>query len=181
MKPTVTTAVPGALSVEDLQHSVDHLRDEGDPRSRVAVRTEWSATAAARKDAAWWQVNAGRRLRQLRIPLDTPADLPSADGAPTSRHLLLIAVNACVLESCVIACRTVGIDIATLEVRTEGCFNEGLGLCASPELDPAPASLRVTIRIGGETTPEQLRELHRRLAASSPLFGTLINPVEILC
>ena len=91
----------------------------------------------------------------------------------------MAAFNACIMVGYVAGAAVNGIRLKSVEIETSGELDlRGfLGLDAS--VPPGYERISYVVRIKGDGTPEQFREIHETVMRTSPNYFNISRPVSI--
>jgi len=112
------------------------------------------------------------------IVSDEPSALGGGDSGPNPVEQLLGALGNCLAVGYAANATVAGITIRDLRIDVEG----DLDLHTFLGLRPGHAgfgNIRVQVDLDSDASPEQLDELHAKVAATSPVGHTLSNPVPL--
>jgi hypothetical protein len=93
--------------------------------------------------------------------------------------MLMGALNACMLVGYVAGCSLKGIELEKVEIASEGELDLRGFLGIDDEVKPGYEEIRYTVRIKGNGTPDQYREIHETVMATSPNYWNLSRPVKL--
>ena len=91
----------------------------------------------------------------------------------------MTALNACVMIGYVVGAATRGIKLSSLEIETLGELDLRGFLGLDATVKPGYDKLRYIVRIKGDGTPAQFREIHDVVVCTSPNYLNLSQPVPI--
>ncbi len=91
----------------------------------------------------------------------------------------MAALNACMAVGYVAGCAMRGIELTALEIETEGALDLRGFLGVDPAVNPGYDEVRYTVRIRGDGTPEQFREIHETVMKTSPNFANFARPIRL--
>jgi len=170
----MTTTTDGQLNQVDLG-AVGALVDKIKQRPSAALTT-WSAvvhwTGAFRSEAA---------VRSFApISSDEPAGMGGTDSAPNPVEQLLGALGNCLAVGYAANASVAGIAIRDLRIDLDGDIDlhAFLGLADG---HAGFSAIRATVHLDADADDAAVAELHRKVAATSPVGQTLTKaiPVEI--
>lgn len=72
-----------------------------------------------------------------------------------------------------------GIELQSLEIRTEGELDLRGFLGLDPHVKPGYDEVRYTVRIKGNGTPQQFREVHETVMKTSPNYFNVASPIRM--
>jgi uncharacterized OsmC-like protein len=173
----MTTAADGQLNQVDLS-AVGAL--VGKIRQRPSAGfTTWSAkvrwTGAFRSEATV--------RRFAPIASDEPAGIGGTDSAPNPVEQLLAALGNCLAVGYAVNASVAGITIRDLRIDVDGDIDLHAFLGLDPKADGRAgfSAIRVAVHLDSDADAAAVAELHRKVAAASPVGQTLSTavPVEI--
>ncbi len=127
--------------------------------------------------------HSGPRARSARSrphASDEPSGLGGSDTAPNPVEQLLAALGNCLAVGYAANASAAGITIKDLKIAVAGDVDLRSFLGLSPG-HAGFSAIRVAVDLDTDADPDAVAELHRRVAASSPVGHTLqaAVPVEI--
>lgn len=143
------------------------------------VKSAWQGQTRSRAEITSYSVGGQKISRRFAIDVDEPFELLGENTAPNPQEMLMTALNACVMVGYVVGASAKGITLQAVEIETEGELDLRGFLGIDPAVKPGYDSLRYTVRITGNGTPEQYREIHETVLRTSPNFFNLSQPVPI--
>jgi uncharacterized OsmC-like protein len=119
-------------------------------------------------------------LKNFAIRIDEPTELLGENTAPNPQEMLMAALNACMMVAYVAGASVYGIALEKVEIESEGELDlRGfLGLDAS--VKPGYDEIRYTVRIRGNGTEEQFRDIHELVMKTSPNRWNIAQPVKLV-
>ncbi len=91
----------------------------------------------------------------------------------------MTALNACVMVGYVAGAAAKGITLEKLELETRGELDLRGFLGIDPNVRPGYESLQYTVRIKGDGTPEQFRQIHETVCRTSPNYFNISRPIRL--
>ena len=173
----MTTTTDGQLHQVD-PGAVSALADKIRQRPSAALTT-WSAevrwTGACRSEA---------RIRGFApIASDEPRGIGGTDGAPNPVEQLLGALGNCLAVGYAASASVAGITIRDLRIDVDGDLDLHTFFGLGPKTDGHAgfSAIRVTVHLDTDADDAAVAELHKKVAATSPVGQTLSKaiPVEI--
>jgi uncharacterized OsmC-like protein len=111
--------------------------------------------------------------------VDEPLELLGENTAPNPQELLMAALNACIMVGYVAAAAVNGIALKNIEIETSGQLDLRGFLGVDPSVKPGYESIRYVVRIKGDGTPEQFKEIHANVMKTSPNYFNISQPVRL--
>ncbi len=91
----------------------------------------------------------------------------------------MTALNACIMVGYVAGAAVKGITLESVEIETDGELDLRGFLGIDPNVPPGYEAIRYTVRIKGDGTPEQFREIHETVLKTSPNYFNVSRPIRI--
>jgi hypothetical protein len=91
----------------------------------------------------------------------------------------MAALNACITVGYVAGAAVNGITLSKLEIETTGQLDLRGFLGIDPDVKPGYDSIQYVVRIAGNGTPEQFRQIHENVIKTSPNYFNLSRPVRL--
>jgi uncharacterized OsmC-like protein len=155
---------------------------EADPQKGMVefrVRSRWRGQTRSETTVDGYTIGGQRVARGFKIAVDEPLELLGENTAPNPQELLMTALNACVMVGYVAGAAARGITLEALEIETAGELDLRGFLGIDPEVRPGYESLRYTVRLRGDGTAEQFREIHETVLRTSPNYFNVSRPIRI--
>lgn len=132
------------------------------------TRTEWVDGAQARTTA-----------RSFTIETDEPSALGGTDEAVDPMELLLAAVGTCLQIGWVTQAARRDIDLRSLRIDVSGDYDLRGYLALDDDVRPGFSSIRYSVEVDADATPEQLEEIRGAAEATSPMFDNARNGAPV--
>jgi uncharacterized OsmC-like protein len=143
------------------------------------VTTRWEGGTMSETEVTGCTL-AGRRIRRsFRFRSDEPVELAGTNEYPNPQELLLGALNACMTVGYVALASLHGITLESLEIETRGDIDLRGFLGLDPTVKPGYDELQYTVRIKGNGTEAQFREIHEAVMKTSPNRFNISQPVKL--
>ena len=175
---TSTQALRNGIDTEALRGMIRNVaaRSVGAP-ARFEVSTRWRGATRSETSVSTWSLGGQKLTRSHLIASDEPRELLGQDTAANPQELLMAALNACMTVGYVAGCALQGIELESLDIRTEGQLDLRGFLGIDPGVRPGYEELRYTVRIKGSGTPQQFCAIHEHVMKTSPNYFNLAHPV----
>jgi uncharacterized OsmC-like protein len=118
--------------------------------------------------------------RAFAIDADEPFELLGRNTAPNPQELLMAALNACMTVGYVAVAATIGVSLEKLQIETAGQLDLRGFLGIDASVPPGYETIRYVVRIKGNGTPEQFRQIHETVMKTSPNYFNLTRPVRLI-
>ena len=115
-----------------------------------------------------YHIGGQRIAKDFTIKIDEPSELCGTNKFANPQEYLLAALNACMIVGYTAACSMQGITIDELRIETEGDIDLRGFLGIDPNVKSGYDSLRYTVHIRGDGTPEQFQQVHDVVTKTSP-------------
>lgn len=180
MTETMTAPAPllNGIDLPALGEFVEQVKADPMKASvRFKVTTRWSGQTRSETTINGYELAGEPIDRRFKIIADEPTELLGTDTAPNPQELLMTALNACMAVGYVAQASVHGIELRTLEIETTGQLDLRGFLGLDEAIPPGYRQLDYTVRIGGDGTAEQFREIHQAVMKTSPNFFNLNQPI----
>jgi uncharacterized OsmC-like protein len=119
------------------------------------------------------------RTEAFVIDAGEPAILAGNDTGPNPAELLLHALAACLTTSLVYAASARGVHLTAVESTVEGDLDARGALGLNDEVRNGFQQIRVSFRVKGDATDEQLRAIVDNAQRRSVVFDSVTNGVPV--
>ena len=119
--------------------------------------------------------------RQFQIQIDEPNELCGTNQFANPQEYLLAATNACMMVGYSAVAALMGITLTKLELEITGDIDLRGFLGVDPNTAPGYELLHYDVRISGDGTREQFRQLHETVQRTSPNYHNMSRPIEVTC
>lgn len=143
------------------------------------VKTEWRGQTRSRSTVRSFSLGGQEISRHFTIDADEPHELLGSNTAPNPQELLMSALNACIMVGYVAGAASKGITLESVEIETTGSLDLRGFLGIDPSVPAGYETLRYVVRMKGDGTAEQYREIHENVMRTSPNFFNLSHPIRI--
>jgi uncharacterized OsmC-like protein len=176
----MTAGRTNGLNLDALAEAMRQI--EADPaKGKVGfqVKSAWMGQTRSRATVDSYTMGGEKICRRFAIDIDEPLELLGENSAPNPQEMLMAAFNACIMVGYVAGAAVNGIRLESVEIETSGELDlRGfLGLDAS--VPPGYERISYVVRIKGDGTPEQFREIHETVMRTSPNYFNISRPVSI--
>ncbi|MEX2200561.1 MAG: OsmC family protein [Dongiaceae bacterium] len=179
MKKPVADFVNG-IDVDTLAERVGEIT--ADPQKGMVefrVKSEWKGQTRSEATVESYKFGGEKIDRRFTFGIDEPFELLGENTAPNPQEYLMAALNACVMVGYVAGAAIRGIRLDSVEIETQGELDLRGFLGIDPDVKPGYDRLRYTVRIKGDGTAEQFREIHETVIKTSPNYFNIAKPVAI--
>jgi uncharacterized OsmC-like protein len=144
-----------------------------------SVHSEWRGQTKSRSTVDSYTIGGQEVRRHFEIDVDEPHELLGQNSAPNPQEMLMTALNACIMVGYVAGAAVKGITLEKVEIETDGELDLRGFLGIDPAVRPGYEAIRYTVKITGNGTPEQFREIHETVLKTSPNYFNVSRPVRI--
>jgi uncharacterized OsmC-like protein len=168
------------LDVDALRGVIDVVkRDPSQAIVEFRVRTGWKGQTRSETAVDSYKLGGKEIKRRFTINADEPIELLGENTSANPQELLMAALNACITVGYVAGAAVNGITLSRLEIETTGYLDLRGFLGLDPNIKPGYESLQYVVRIAGNGTPEQFKEIHENVMKTSPNYCNLSQPVKL--
>ncbi len=180
MTATQQTRING-INVADVERLISTVeQNPAAGKAGFCVSTQWRGGAKTETLVSHWSLGGQTKRHNFTIRTDEPRELAGTDSQPNPQEVLMAGLNACMMVGYAALCSLKGITLDSIEIETEGELDLRGFLGLDPSVKPGYTELHYTVRIKGDGTPEQFREIHEIVQKTSPNFSNLATPVKLV-
>lgn len=143
------------------------------------VRSDWQGQTRSRATVDSYTIGGQRVNRRFTIDVDEPTELLGENTAPNPQEMLMTALNACIMVGYVAGAAARGITLEKVQIETSGQLDLRGFLGMDTTVPPGYERIRYTVRMRGNGTPEQFREIHETVMKTSPNYFNISRPIRI--
>lgn len=143
------------------------------------VRSKWTGGVRVENRVDGYTLGGQEIARSHVIHSDEPLELLGGNTAPNPQDLILSAVASCLAVGYAIGATQRGIRLDQLEIDISGVLDLRGAFGLDPALPPGFPEVACTVRIAGDATEEQLRELHEEALQTSPNYFHLTSAIRM--
>lgn len=177
---TEAPALLNGIDVPALRDVMEEIRrDPAQGLVEFRVRSRWQGQTQSETVVEGYWIGGREVARRFTMPADEPLELLGRNTAPNPQEYLMAALNACVMVGYVVGAAVRGIALERLELETSGALDLRGFLGLDAGVRPGYERVRYVVRIKGDGTPEQFREIHETVLRTSPNYFNVSRPVRI--
>jgi uncharacterized OsmC-like protein len=168
------------IDVNGLHGVIEKVKS--DPQEGIVefrVKTGWQGQTRSQTSVESYRLAGDEIRRRFTIASDEPLELLGENTAANPQELLMAALNACMTVGYVAGAAVNAIILSKLEIETSGQLDLRGFLGIEPTVKPGYDSIRYVVRIKGNGTAEQFRQIHENVMKTSPNFFNISRPVRI--
>jgi uncharacterized OsmC-like protein len=174
---------PRSVNGIDVDALGEVIRDiERDPTKGIVefrVTSQWQGQTRSRARVDSYSIGGQRVERSFAIDVDEPFELLGENSAPNPQEMLMTALNACVMVGYVAGAAVKGIKLDRVEIETKGQLDLRGFLGIDETVRPGYETIHYVVRIKGDGTPAQFREIHETVMKTSPNYFNISKPIKI--
>lgn len=179
MTTTMTQTVNG-INLEALQQAIDAISgDAKNGQTHWEIHSRWVGGTRSDHHVTGYRIGETDVQRRFTIKSDEPLELCGTNEHPNPQEYLLSALNACMMVGYAAIAGMMGITLTRLEVTTTGDIDLRGFLGLDPNVANGYERLQQSVRIAGDGTEAQFRELHEKVKATSPNFFNVTRAVPV--
>ena len=180
MKKEPVANIVNGIDVDALQAvAADIAANPAKGMVEFRVKSNWKGQTRSEATVESYTLGGEKIDRKFKMMVDEPFELLGENTAPNPQEYLMTALNACVMVGYVAGAAIRGIRLESLELVTEGALDLRGFLGIDPTVRPGYDRVRYTVRIKGNGTAEQFREIHETVLKTSPNYFNVTQPVAI--
>ena len=157
----------------------DIEKDPGEGIVEFRVTSHWKGRTRSRANVESYSIGGRRVERRFAIDADEPFELLGENTAPNPQELLMSSLNACITVGYVVGAAVKGITLERLEIETRGHLDLRGFLGIDAGVRPGYEKICYIVRIKGDGTAEQFREIHDTVMKTSPNYFNITKLVAI--
>jgi len=146
---------------------------------KFRVITSWKGQTKSETVVEGYQLGGQDITRSFKFSIDEPVELLGQNTAPNPQEVLMAALNACVMNTYVIAAAMKGVRLEKVEIETDGELDLRGFLGIDKAIKPGYEELNYTVRIKGDGTKEKFDEIHQLVQSTSPNYWNIANAIKL--
>ena len=173
--PRVNGLDVGALAAVIKQISEDPARG----KVQFRVHSGWMGQTLSETRVESYTLDGQTISRRFGIMIDEPYELLGNNTAPNPQEMLMAALNACMTVGYVAGAAVRGIALELLEIETSGELDLRGFLGIDLTVPAGYETITYTVRIKGNGTEAQFREIHETVMQTSPNYFNIARPIRL--
>jgi uncharacterized OsmC-like protein len=146
---------------------------------KFQVTTTWKGTTKSETVIEGYEIS-GEKVRRIHtLVIDEPKELMGEDIAANPQEYLMGAMNACIMNTYVIAAAMKGIKLESVVIETEGELDLRGFLGIDKDIIPGYKELKYKVRLKGDATKEQYEKVHKAVVATSPNYYNITHAIKL--
>ncbi len=154
----------------------------GDPslgKVKFQVTTTWKGTTKSETVIQGYEISGQKVNRIHTFVIDEPKELLGEDTSANPQEYLMGAMNACIMNTYVIAAAMKGIKLEEVVMETEGELDLRGFLGIDKNVIPGYKELKYKVRLKGNGSKEQYEAVHNTVVATSPNYYNISNAIKL--
>lgn len=175
-----TTQIVNGIDVQALKSSIQAVAaDPAKGQTHWQVETHWKGGTRSDTRVREYQIGGTRVPKDFTLRVDEPRELCGTNQYANPQEYLLAALNACMTVGYAVVCANEGIELEELRIETEGDIDLRGLFRLDETVKPGYDSLKYTVHIKGNATPEQFQRVHEIVMATSPNRFNIANSIKL--
>jgi uncharacterized OsmC-like protein len=174
---------PRSVNGIDVDALGEVIRDiERDPTKGIVefrVTSQWQGADPEPRPGRLLQHRRPARGAVVRDRRRRAVRVAGREQRAQSQEMLMTALNACVMVGYVAGAAVKGIKLDRVEIETKGQLDLRGFLGIDETVRPGYETIHYVVRIKGDGTPAQFREIHETVMKTSPNYFNISKPIKI--
>lgn len=176
----VTKELLNGIDTEALKQVMGQIsKDPSLGKVKFQVTTTWKGTTRSETVIQGYEISGQKVNRIHTFVIDEPKELMGEDTAANPQEYLMGAMNACIMNTYVIAAAMKGIKLEKVEMETEGELDLRGFLGIDRNIIPGYKELKYKVRLKGDGTRQQYEEVHKAVVATSPNYYNISKAIKL--
>ena len=173
-------ATVNGLDLDALASVVEEIKQ--DPAKGIVafhVSSAWQGQTRSETSVESYTIGGEEVPRRFKIAVDEPFELLGQNTAPNPQEMLMTALNACMMVGYVAGAAVKGITLDSLEIETYGNLDLRGFLGIDASVKPGYDSILFNVRIKGDGSEEEFRDIHETVMRTSPNYFNVSRPIRL--
>ncbi len=154
-------------------------KDSSLGKVKFQVTTTWKGVTKSETVIEGYEISGQKVKRIHTFVIDEPKELLGEDTAANPQEYLMGAMNACIMNTYVIAAAMKGVKLESVVMETEGELDLRGFLGIDKNVIPGYNELKYKVRLKGDGTREQYEEVHKAVVATSPNYYNITHAIKL--
>lgn len=177
---TVLKEKLNGIDTEALKQAMGQIaKDPSLGKVKFHVNTTWKGTTRSETVIEGYEISGQTVKRIHTFVIDEPKELMGEDTSANPQEYLMGAMNACIMNTYVIAAAMKGIRLEEVELETEGELDLRGFLGIDRSVIPGYKELKYKVRLKGDGSREQYEEVHKTVVATSPNYYNMSHAIKL--
>jgi uncharacterized OsmC-like protein len=172
--------VVNGIDTDALRNVIEQVKE--DPAKGLVefrVKSAWKGQTRSETSIDSYKIGGKEVERRFKMNVDEPFELLGENTAPNPQEYLMTALNACIMVGYVAGAAVNGITLSKVEIETSGQLDLRGFLGLNPNVKPGYGSIQYRVRISGNGTTEQFKNIHENVMRTSPNYFNISQPVRL--
>jgi uncharacterized OsmC-like protein len=146
---------------------------------KFQVTTTWKGVTKSETVIEGYEISGQKVKRIHTFVIDEPRELMGEDASANPQEYLMGAMNACIMNTYVIAAAMKGVKLESVVMETEGELDLRGFLGIDKNVIAGYKELTYKVRLKGNGTKEQYEEVHKAVVATSPNYYNITHAIKL--
>jgi uncharacterized OsmC-like protein len=146
---------------------------------KFQVTTTWKGVTKSETFIEGYEISGQKVKRIHTFVIDEPRELMGEDASANPQEYLMGAMNACIMNTYVIAAAMKGVKLESVVMETEGELDLRGFLGIDKNVIAGYKELTYKVRLKGNGTKEQYEEVHKAVVATSPNYYNITHAIKL--
>lgn len=180
METATMKKMVNGLDVEALQATIHAVsKDPAPGMTTWRVATQWKGGTRSDTHVDHYMIGGEKVKKDFTIRIDEPLEIGGTNQYANPQEYLLAAMNACMMVGYVAVSALLGVELESVRIETEGDIDLRGFLGVDKKVAPGYESLKQTVYIKGNGTPEQFQKIHEMAWATAPNRHNITTAVAL--
>lgn len=146
---------------------------------KFQVTTTWKGVTKSETVVEGYEISGQKVKRIHTFVIDEPKELLGEDTAANPQEYLMGAMNACIMNTYVIAAAMKGVRLESVVMETEGELDLRGFLGIDKNVIAGYKELKYRVRLKGDGTKAQYDDIHKAVVATSPNYYNVTHAIKL--
>lgn len=146
---------------------------------KFQVTTTWKGVTKSETVVEGYEISGQKVKRIHTFVIDEPKELLGEDTAANPQEYLMGAMNACIMNTYVIAAAMKGVRLESVVMETEGELDLRGFLGIDKNVIAGYKELKYRVRLKGDGTKAQYEDIHKAVVATSPNYYNVTHAIKL--
>ncbi len=146
---------------------------------KFQVTTTWKGVTKSETVIEGYEISGQKVKRIHTFVIDEPKELLGEDTSANPQEYLMGAMNACIMNTYVIAAAMKGVKLESVVIETEGELDLRGFLGIDKDVIAGYKELKYKVRLKGNGTQKQYEEVHKAVVATSPNYYNITHAIKL--
>jgi len=146
---------------------------------KFQVTTNWKGVTKSETVIEGYEISGQKVKRIHTFVIDEPKELLGEDTSANPQEYLMGAMNACIMNTYVIAAAMKGVKLESVVIETEGELDLRGFLGIDKDVIAGYKELKYKVRLKGNGTQKQYEEVHKAVVATSPNYYNITHAIKL--